>query len=116
MKSILSGSITTWIGNATKQDRLALRRVVHSAERTIRVRIPNLQDIHIKRCGKRAKKITSDVSHPNNSLFTLLPSGRRYLLLRANTERMFLSPGYQTVAAILCLGLDVCALIVDNVC
>ena len=38
--------------------------------------------------AERAQKITSDVSHPNNSLSTLLPSGRCCRLLRANTERM----------------------------
>ena len=80
--------MTTCMGNATKKDQLALRRVVRSAERTIRASLPNLQDIQIKRCRKRAKKSTSDVSHPNNRLFPLLPSGRRCRLLRANTERM----------------------------
>ncbi|KAK1797595.1 hypothetical protein P4O66_000787 [Electrophorus voltai] len=33
IESILTGNITVWFGNSTKQDRQALQRVVHSAER-----------------------------------------------------------------------------------
>ena len=40
--------MTTCMGNATKKDQLALRRVVRSAERTIRASLPNMQDINIK--------------------------------------------------------------------
>lgn len=88
VESILSGSIITWRGNITKRDQLALRRVVRSAERTIKTTLPNLQDIYTKRCRSRARRIIQDHTHPNNRLFSLLPSGKRYRLLRANTERM----------------------------
>ncbi|KAK1806286.1 hypothetical protein P4O66_000166 [Electrophorus voltai] len=32
IESILTGNITAWFGNSTKQDRQALQRVVHSAD------------------------------------------------------------------------------------
>ncbi|XP_060799566.1 E3 ubiquitin/ISG15 ligase TRIM25-like [Neoarius graeffei] len=87
IESVLSGTITNWMGSTTRRDQLALRRVVHSAERTIRTTLPDLQDIYSNRCRDRARKIASNPSHPNNRLFSLLPSGRRYRQLKANTER-----------------------------
>ncbi|KAK0154258.1 putative RNA-directed DNA polymerase from transposon BS [Merluccius polli] len=88
VESILCGSITTWMGNTTRRDQLALGRVVHSAERTIKTTLPNLQDIYTRRCRTRARRIAQDPSHPNNRLFSLLPSGKRFRLLRANMERL----------------------------
>ncbi|KAK0146400.1 putative RNA-directed DNA polymerase from transposon BS [Merluccius polli] len=88
VESILCGSITTWMGNTTRRDQLALGRVVRSAERTIMTTLPNLQDIYIMRCRTRARRIAQDPSHPNNRLFSLLPSGKRFRLLRAKTERL----------------------------
>ncbi|KAI5103505.1 gastrula zinc finger protein XlCGF28.1-like [Silurus meridionalis] len=72
----------------TMQDRRALQRVVRSAERTIHTKRPNLQDIYSTWCRTRARKIVKDLSHPNNGLFSLLRSGKRFRSLKANTERM----------------------------
>lgn len=88
IESILCGSIITWMGSCTKQDFLALKRVVRSAERTIRTTLPNLQDIYNKRCRTRALKILNQPSHPGHQLFSLLPSGRRFRCLKTRTERM----------------------------
>ncbi|KAI5609680.1 gastrula zinc finger protein XlCGF28.1-like [Silurus asotus] len=46
IESVLTGSITSWFGNSTMQDRRALQRVVRSAERTIHTELPDLQDIY----------------------------------------------------------------------
>ncbi|KAI5629002.1 gastrula zinc finger protein XlCGF28.1-like [Silurus asotus] len=88
IESVLTGSITSWFGNSTMQDRRALQRVVRSAERTIHTELPDLQDIYSTRCMTRARKIVKDLSHPNNGLFSLLRSGKRFCSLKANTERM----------------------------
>ncbi|KAI5086515.1 gastrula zinc finger protein XlCGF28.1-like [Silurus meridionalis] len=88
IESVLTGSITSWFGNSTMQDRRALQRVVQSAERTIHTKLPDLQDIYSTRCRTRARKIVKDLSHPNNGLFSLLRSGKCFRSLKANTERM----------------------------
>ncbi|KAI5623032.1 gastrula zinc finger protein XlCGF28.1-like [Silurus asotus] len=88
IESVLTGSITSWFGNSTMQDRQALQREVRSAERTIHTELPDLQDIYSTRCRTRARKIVKDLSHPNNGLFSLLRSGKRFRSLKANTERM----------------------------
>ncbi|KAK1788543.1 hypothetical protein P4O66_016974 [Electrophorus voltai] len=88
IKSILTGNITVWFGNSTKQDRQALQRVVHSAERITHMELPDLQTIYFKRCQTKARKIVKDPTHPNNRLFSLLRSGRRFRSLKTKTERL----------------------------
>ncbi|KAK1798609.1 hypothetical protein P4O66_006901 [Electrophorus voltai] len=72
IESILMGNITVWFGNSTKQDRQALQRVVHSAERITHMELPDLQTIYYKRCQTKARRIVKDPTHPNNRLFSLL--------------------------------------------
>ncbi|KAK1784329.1 hypothetical protein P4O66_003518 [Electrophorus voltai] len=88
IKSILTGNITVWFGNSTKQDRQALQRVVRSAERITHTELPDLQTIYYKRCQTKARKIVKDPTHPNNRLFSLLRSGRRFRSLKTKTERL----------------------------
>ncbi|KAK3540808.1 hypothetical protein QTP86_001969 [Hemibagrus guttatus] len=99
IESILTGSITAWFGNSTKQDRQALQRVVRSAERTIRSELPDLETIYSKRCWTKARKIMKDLSHPNNRLFSLLRSGKHFRSLKANTDGMRRSFFQQTIRA-----------------
>lgn len=55
--------------------------MIKEAERCIRLDLPSLQDIYISRCWTRARKIIKDTSHPNNHLFPLLNSGKRFCSL-----------------------------------
>ncbi|KAK1792754.1 hypothetical protein P4O66_012672, partial [Electrophorus voltai] len=68
IESILTGNITVWFGNSTKQDRQALQRVVRSAERITHTELPD----YYKRCQTKARRIVKDPTHPNNRLFSLL--------------------------------------------
>ncbi|KAK1788770.1 hypothetical protein P4O66_002580 [Electrophorus voltai] len=88
VESILTGNITVWFGNSTKQDRQALQRLVHSAERITHSELPDLQTTYYKQCQTKARKIVKDPTHPNNRLFSLLRSGRRFRSLKAKTERL----------------------------
>ncbi|KAK1786658.1 hypothetical protein P4O66_002978 [Electrophorus voltai] len=72
IESILTGNITVWFGNNTKQDRQALQRVVRSAERITHTELPDLQTIYYKRCQTKTRRIVKDPTHPNNRLFSLL--------------------------------------------
>ncbi|KAK1783993.1 hypothetical protein P4O66_004506 [Electrophorus voltai] len=88
IESILTGNITVWFGNSTKQDRQALQRVVRSAERITHTEVPDQQTIYYKRCQTKARRIVKDPTHPNNRLSTLLRSGRRFRSLKTKTERL----------------------------
>ena len=46
-----------------------------------------IEAVQSKRCLRRACSIVKDSSHPSHRLFALLPSGRRYRVLRSRTSR-----------------------------
>uniref|UniRef100_A0A3B5QGF3 Reverse transcriptase domain-containing protein n=1 Tax=Xiphophorus maculatus TaxID=8083 RepID=A0A3B5QGF3_XIPMA len=87
IESILTNCITAWYGNCSVSDRQALQRVVKTAQYIARAPLPAIKDIYRKQCLKRAGKITKDSTHPAHTLFSLLPSGRRYRSLRTRTTR-----------------------------
>ncbi|KAI4888599.1 hypothetical protein NFI96_004398 [Prochilodus magdalenae] len=78
IESVLTSSITVWYGNCTAQDRKALQRVSKTAQSISGAAFPSLQDIYRTRVIRRAHSIIRDSTHPQHSLFMLLPSGRRY--------------------------------------
>ncbi|KAI4905611.1 hypothetical protein NFI96_003219 [Prochilodus magdalenae] len=78
IESVLTSSITVWYGNCTAQDRKALQRVIKTAQLISGAAFPSLQDIYRTRVIRRTHSIIRDSTHPQHSLFTLLPSGRRY--------------------------------------
>ncbi|KAK1800981.1 hypothetical protein P4O66_004728 [Electrophorus voltai] len=88
IESILTGNVTVWFGDSTKQDRQALQRVVRSAERITHMELPDLQTIYYKRCQTKARRIVKDPTHPNNRLFSLLRSGKRFHSPKTKTERL----------------------------
>ncbi|KAK1803331.1 hypothetical protein P4O66_004114 [Electrophorus voltai] len=100
IESILTGNITVWFGNSTKQDRQALQRVVRSAECITHIELPDLQTIYYKRCQTKARRIVKDPTHPNNGLFSLLRSGRRFRSLKTKTERLKRSSFPQAIRAL----------------
>ena len=56
-------------------------------QRITRTALPSIQDLYSQRSRRKAKQIISDPSHPCHSLFSLLPSGRRYKSIRSRTSR-----------------------------
>ncbi|KAK1798928.1 hypothetical protein P4O66_007194 [Electrophorus voltai] len=100
IESILVGNITVWFGNRTKQDRQALQRVVRSRERITHTELPDLQTIYYKRCQTKARRIVKDPTHPNNRLFSLLRSGKRFRSLKTKTEKLKRSFFSQAIRAL----------------
>ena len=88
IESNLTGCIPVWYGICTDRDRKALRSVVRSAEFIISRKLPALQDTYHTRCLRKAGRILRDCYHSSFSLFTPLPSGRRYRSIRSRTRRL----------------------------
>ncbi len=86
-ESAMCSSFTVWYSSATQRDKFRLQRVVRMAERIIGTDLPSLQDLHLSRVKKRAQRIVRDPLHPVFNLFRLLPSGRRYSLVKMRTTR-----------------------------
>ncbi|KAI5102764.1 gastrula zinc finger protein XlCGF28.1-like, partial [Silurus meridionalis] len=78
IESILSSCITAWFGNCTVSDHKSLQRIVRTAEIIIGVSLPSITDIYTTRCIRKAHSIVYDHTHPSHTLFTLLPSGKRF--------------------------------------
>ncbi|KAK2920617.1 hypothetical protein Q8A73_000102 [Channa argus] len=88
IESILSSCITAWFGNCTVADRKTLQRIVRTAEKIIGVSLPSIMHIYTTRCIRKANSIVDDPTHPSHTLFTLLPSGKRFRSIRATTSRL----------------------------
>ena len=88
IESLLTGCFTTWYGSCTTLDRKALRRVRRAAQHVVGGELPKLQNLYNQRCLRKSRKIIKDTTHPHNSLFSLLPSRRRYRVPKARTNRL----------------------------
>ncbi|KAI4901502.1 hypothetical protein NFI96_010072 [Prochilodus magdalenae] len=53
--------------------------IVRTAEKIIGVSLPTVTDIYTTRCIRKATSIVDDHTHPSHTLFTLLPSGKRFV-------------------------------------
>ncbi|KAI4896487.1 hypothetical protein NFI96_008190 [Prochilodus magdalenae] len=78
IESILTSCITVWYGSTTVKDRKRLQRVVKTATKITKMAQPSLQSIYNLRVHRRAASIIKDPTHPQQGLFTLLPSGTLY--------------------------------------
>uniref|UniRef100_A0A669BQX1 Reverse transcriptase domain-containing protein n=1 Tax=Oreochromis niloticus TaxID=8128 RepID=A0A669BQX1_ORENI len=106
IESILSGCITAWFGNCAISDRKTLQRIVGTAEKIIGVSLPSIKNIYTTRCIRKATSIVADWTHPSHTLFTLLPSGKRYRSIRAHTSRLCNSFFPQAIRLLNKKGLD----------
>ncbi|XP_054629453.1 stromal cell-derived factor 2-like protein 1 isoform X1 [Dunckerocampus dactyliophorus] len=88
IESVLTASITVWYGNCTTRDRKALQRVIKTSQNIVGAALPSLQDIYKSRVLRRTHNLIKDSTHPQHSLFTLLPSGRRYRSLKSRSTRL----------------------------
>ncbi|KAK3556543.1 hypothetical protein QTP70_009202 [Hemibagrus guttatus] len=70
--------ITAWFGNYTVSDRKTVQRIVRTAEKISGVSLPSITDMYTTRCIRKANSIVDDPTHPLHTLFTLLPSGKRF--------------------------------------
>ena len=87
IESVLTFSIGVWYGAATQDDKDKLESVVLSASKIIGCPLPSLENIYLKRTGKRARMIARDSSHPASEIFELLPSGRRFRAMKTRTNK-----------------------------
>ena len=95
IESILTGCINARYGNST--DRMALQRVMGTAQYITGAELPVTQDLYIRWCEKKAWKIIKDSSRPSHRLFSLLPHGKRYRCIKSDTNRLLNSFYPQTI-------------------
>ena len=84
---VCSFSITVWYGNTTADDRKRLNRVVKTATKITRAKLPTFDELYRSRVLRKAHCIIRDKFHPANSLFKLMRSGNRYRSIPTRYDR-----------------------------
>jgi hypothetical protein len=86
IQSVLCFSITVWYGSLTSKDKSKLDKVVRTA-RKLGADVTPLNELYDGSVLKLVDKIMSDASHPLNSKYLFLRSGRRLALPILRTSR-----------------------------
>ncbi len=71
IENVLTENNAAWYRNSTEQDLRALQKLGPLA-------LLCIKDFYTRRCKTEARRIIKDPSHPDNGLFSLLWSTRRY--------------------------------------
>ena len=87
IESILTFSTIIWFNSLSQAEKRKLNSIVNSCSRIIGVALPSLEKLYKDRLRTRCNKIIVDRLHPANSIFELLPSGRRYRCMKTKTNR-----------------------------
>ena len=86
LESIMCFSITTWYGKLASQDKSKLEKIVRKAMK-LGIRTTQLFELYQVYVMKQVNKIMMDNSHPLNSYYVFLRSGRRLRVPRQRTNR-----------------------------
>ncbi|KAK0140100.1 hypothetical protein N1851_022986 [Merluccius polli] len=92
IESVLTYCTGVWFWSCTAAERKSLQRVVDTAQEIIRcppdTPLPSLEELYSSRCLRKANSILKDPTHPGHRHFKLLPSGKRYSIYSASTNRL----------------------------
>jgi len=87
VQSVMSFSIVCWFGNSNIQSKDKLNRIINNCAKLGVKNVVPLSDIYNKCTIQRSKTIFNDNTHPLNSFYEYLPSGRRLRALSCRTAR-----------------------------
>ena len=92
IESVLTYCAGVWFWSCTAAERKSLQRVVDTAQKIIGcppdAPLPSLEKLYSLRCLRKANSILKDPTHPGHGHFKLLPSGKRYSVYPASTNRL----------------------------
>lgn len=71
---------------ALHQQERTCRGVINTAPHISGSPLPSLEDITSMQCLRRVRAIIANPTHPEQHLFTQMPSGRRYRCLKSRTS------------------------------
>lgn len=87
IQSVLSFSITCWYGNCNVELKNKLCRIMRNCRKLGVRNISPLLEIYKRSLIQRCEVIQGDLTHPLNTNFQMLPSGRRLRSLHCRTAR-----------------------------
>ncbi|XP_059504126.1 uncharacterized protein LOC125456619 isoform X2 [Stegostoma tigrinum] len=62
-------------------------RKLYTTQIAMESKLPSMNSVYTSACREKVANVIKDPSHPNNALFQLLPSSRRYRSLNTHTDR-----------------------------
>ena len=89
IESVISFGIICWYGNLSVKNKNSLESIVKTASKVAGVTFNSLEAVYKSRMCTLTKSIRSDVTHPLNYEYVLLPSGLRIVTPSATTNRFF---------------------------
>ena len=87
IESLLTFSFTCWFNCLSVKDQNSLNNIVKICSKITGIQLKSIRSLWNNHAVQKAKCIMSQPDHVLSEEFTLLPSGRRYLLIRARTVR-----------------------------
>ena len=87
IESILTFSFICWFGNLAMKSKNVLNRIVNVCGKVVGERQDCLRELYERRVEKKARMVANDENHVLTHLYELLPSGRRFRMLKSKTVR-----------------------------
>ena len=87
VESILTFSFICWFGSLGVSDRKVILRIAKQCGKIIGNSNINLESLYKKRVTMKAFKILRDSSHCMHNIFEMLPSNKRFRMIRCKTNR-----------------------------
>ena len=87
MESVMSFSISCWFGNCSLEVKGKLTKIIRNCLKLGVTSSSAVLDLYKRSVSRRCQVILSDCSHPLNSSYQLLPSGRRFRTIGCRTSR-----------------------------
>ena len=78
IESVISFNIVTWHNYLKLRQKNKLNSIIRMCNRIVGENNICVNGLYIKSLKRKARHCTSDLKHPLNAMFELLPSGRRY--------------------------------------
>ena len=91
IESILAFSLVCWFGNAKLKQKSKLTKIINICSKITGIQQGSLSSLYDKQLLRLGHSILKDPAHPLHPEFSLLPSGRRYLIPKFKTNRTRLS-------------------------
>ena len=87
-ESVLTFSFLCWFGGLNVKSKNVLNKVVTVCGKVVGERQELLSQLYERRVERKARVIVDDNSHVLAKYYELLPSGRRFRVLKSNTVRI----------------------------
>lgn len=79
---------TVWYASCTATEKKDLNHVVKVAQCIVGMELPQLDTIYVKRLVKKANSIIRNNTHPSYSVLELLPSAKRFRIIKTQPNRL----------------------------